>query len=52
VEHAGHWPCQRGVSLPHSVQKNAVFTLAIRESYPSRGEGLPAPGDDTTPRAP
>jgi hypothetical protein len=19
--HAGHWPCQRGVSLPHSVQK-------------------------------
>src|SRR3954470_19367543 len=25
---AGHWPCQRGVSLPHSRQKKAVLVFA------------------------
>src|SRR5687768_8545853 len=27
--HAGHCPCQRGLSLPQSVQKKAVLVLAI-----------------------
>ncbi len=27
--HAGHCPCQRAVSLPHSVQKKAVLVLAM-----------------------
>src|SRR5690606_34451755 len=37
---AGHCPCQRGVSFPHSVQKNAVLTLAIPADVPLAPRGV------------
>ena len=36
--HAGHCPCQRGVSLPQSVQKKTVRSLGMRQAASCRSE--------------